>query len=64
MDSLTPKKEVLMIGPNADERIAQQQQQPQEEGATRKPRLRERISQAGARERALMSEISVRAPRG
>lgn len=64
IDSLTPKKEVLMIGPNADERIAQQQQQPQEEGPTRKPRLRERISQAGARERALASEISVRAPRG
>jgi hypothetical protein len=61
IDSLTPKKEVLMIGPNADERIAQQQP---EEGPVRKPRLRERISQAGARERALASEISVRAPRG
>jgi hypothetical protein len=61
VDSLTPKKEVLMIGPNAEERIAQQQ--PQEE-PVRKPRLRERISQAGARERAMASEISVRAPRG
>jgi hypothetical protein len=61
IDSLTPKKEVLMIGPNAEERIAQQQ--PQEE-PVRKPRLRERISQAGARERAFASEISVRAPRG
>lgn len=61
IDSLTPKKEVLMIGPNADERIAQQ---PPEQGPVRKPRLRERISQAGARERALASEISVRAPRG
>jgi hypothetical protein len=49
IDSLNPKKEVLMIGPNAEER---------------KPRLRERISQAGERERALASEISVRAPRG
>jgi hypothetical protein len=63
MDSLTPKKEVLMIGPNADERIAQQQP-PADAPENRKPRLRERISQAGARERALASEISVRAPRG
>ncbi len=65
-DSLTPRKEVLMIGPNADERIAQQPQGPQEQqpGPTRKPRLRERISNAGERERALPSEISVRAPRG
>lgn len=60
IDSLTPKKEVLMIGPNADERIAQQQTP---EAPTRKPRLRERISMAGARERALASEISVRLPR-
>jgi hypothetical protein len=59
-ESLTPKKEVMIIGPNADERIAQQQM-PE---STRKPRTRERISQAGARERALSSEISVRAPRG
>jgi hypothetical protein len=61
IDSLTPKKEIMMIGPNADERIAQQQPQ---EAPVRKPRLRERISQAGARERALASEISVRVPRG
>jgi hypothetical protein len=59
-DSLTPRKEVLMIGPNADERIAQQPH----EGPVRKPRLRERIGRAGERERALASEISVRAPRG
>jgi hypothetical protein len=60
-ESLTPRKEVMMIGPNADERIAQQQPS---DGQVRKPRLRERISQAGARERALSSEISVHAPRG
>lgn len=64
IDSLTPKKEVLMIGPNADERIAQQQPPQQGEEPVRKPRLRERIRQAGERERALASEISVRAPRG
>jgi hypothetical protein len=64
IDSLTPKKEVLMIGPNADERIAQQQSPTDEPPPVRKPRLRERISQAGARERALPSEITVRAPRG
>jgi hypothetical protein len=56
-DSLTPKKEFMVIGPNADERIAQQ-------APTRKPRTRERISMAGERERALPDEISVRAPRG
>jgi hypothetical protein len=59
-DTLTPKKEVMIIGPNADERISQQQ--PQE--PTRKPRTRERIRMAGERERALAGEISARAPRG
>jgi hypothetical protein len=60
-ESLTPRKEVMMIGPNVDERISHQQ--PPEE-PVRKPRLRDRIRQAGERERALAGEISVRAPRG
>ena len=57
-DSLTPRKEVMVIGPTPDERI---QQQPQPE---RKPRLRERISAAGERERIGMNDVSARAPRG
>lgn len=64
IDSLTPRKEVMMIGPNADERIAQQNAPQHPNELVRKPRLRERISQAGARERALANEISVRVPRG
>jgi hypothetical protein len=57
-DSLTPRKEVMVIGPTPDERM---QQQPPIE---RKPRTRERISMAGERERVGTSDISARAPRG
>lgn len=57
-ESLTPRKEVMVIGPSPDERM---QHPPAIE---RKPRTRERISMAGERERVGMSDISARAPRG
>lgn len=58
-DSLTPRKEVMVIGPTPDERMQQPGPQPE-----KKPRLRERISAAGERERIATNNLSARAPRG
>lgn len=67
-DGITPRKEVMVIGPNADERIHSEQQARMEElqkGAPPKRlRTRDRIRMAGERERATPSEISVSVPRG
>lgn len=59
-DSLTPRKEVMVIGPNLNERM---DQRPPELDIQKKPRTRERIRMAAERERVGTNEISVHAPR-
>lgn len=59
-ESLAPKSQVLVVGPNAEERISQQST----EAVEKRPRTRDRIRMAAERERVGGSDISARAPRG